>query len=53
MVLKREAEEVTECVAMLMGGVDVEGWVDDLGGGEVVYGVGERVVEACLVFGDT
>ena len=38
-------------MAVLMGGVDVEGWVDDLGGGDIVYGVRERVVEACPVFG--
>ena len=32
-----------------MGGIDVE----DLDGGEVVHGVGERVVEAYPVFGGT
>ena len=34
-----------------MGRIDVEGWFDDLGRGEVVHGVWERVVEACPVFG--
>ena len=51
MVLEGEAEEITECVAVLMGSVDVEGWVDDLGRSEVIHGVGQRVVEACPVFG--
>ena len=35
-----------------MGGIDVEE-CNDLDGGKVVHGVGERVVEAYPVFGGT
>ena len=44
MVLEGEAEEVAECVAILMGRVDMKGRVDDLGGGEFGDGVGQEVV---------